>query len=117
MNYLKRLFTATTIAILTASIITFAAHAISGPFTITEATLTFVNGISGNPPILLSNAACLGGSCKYRTGSTTTVNTYRWNKTAAHTYQIWAYDPTIGESVAKYSWQDINIWGVTVKPS
>lgn len=114
MNSLKRLFTATLVAIFTASLVTFAASAISGPFTITESTLTFVSGVGGNPPILLSNAACLNSSCKYRVGSTTSINTYRWNTTAANTYQIWAYDPTIGESVAKYSWQDINIWGVTV---
>jgi hypothetical protein len=117
MNQLKRVFTATLIAIFTASIVTFAAYAISGPFNITESTLTLVNGVTGNP-ILLTNAACLGGSCKYRVGSTSSVNNWRWNYTANHTYQIWAYDPTIGESVAKYSWKDIGpIWGTTVDQS
>src|ERR1044071_6248872 len=109
MNNIKRLIVSTLVAVLTALSVTLAAHAITGPYAITEANLTYVNGVSGLPPTLLSSSSCLGGSCKYRIGSTTSINSYRWDYTRAHTYQIWAYDPTIGESVAKYGWRDINI--------
>lgn len=115
MNNIKRLIVATFVAVLTALSITLVAQA-GGPFYITEANLTFVNGVSNQPPQLLSSTSCLNGSCKYRPGSNVSysINTYRWDYTRAHTWQIYAYCPTIGESVAKYAWRDINIWGVTV---
>ncbi len=123
MNNIKQLIMSIFIASLTTLSITFVAQAVSAKHIITETNLTFVNGISGNPSILLQSPSCLNqvsggaGYCKYRIGSTTSVNTYRWDYTTAHTYQIWAFDPTIGESVAKYSWRDINIWNSTVDQS
>lgn len=113
MNNIKRLIVASLMAIFTALSINFAVFAISGPFTITENTLWHWSGVLV-PPTTYSSSACLGGACAYRNGSTTSISYYRWAYTAPHTYQIWAYDPTIGESVAKYTWQDKNIWRVTV---
>lgn len=113
MNTLKRFLNSMVIALLTALSITLVAQAVSGPYTITEDTLWYVSGATGLPTTL-SNSACKGGYCAYKLGTTTSVSGYRWAYTTAHTYQIWAYDPTIGESVAKYTWRDINGWNVTV---
>lgn len=113
MNTAKRFSISIVIALLTALSITFVAQAVSGPYTITEDTLYYVSGATGLPTTL-SSSACKGGYCAYKLGTTTSVSWYRWEYTTAHTYQIYAYDPTIGESVAKYTWKDKNSWNVTV---
>lgn len=113
MIKITRFFQASLIALATALSMTFAAQAISGPFNISEDTLWHVNGPI-SPPTTLTNSACKGGYCAYKLGSASVISTYRWAYTASHTYKIWAYDPTIGESVAKYLWKDTNIWDVTV---
>lgn len=115
MNILKRLTISVFVAIFTAISISFSVKA-SGPYTITENTLWYVSGATGLPTTL-SNSACQGGACAYKLGTTTSVSWYRWAYTTAHTWQIYAYDPTIGESVAKYNWKDTGAtgtWPVTV---
>lgn len=115
MNNLKRFTISIFIAILTASSLTFAAKAL-GPYLITENPLYYFSGNS-TYPTSLSSSACVSGACLYKLGTTTGVSWFRWAYTTVHTNQIWAYDPTIGESVAKYTWRDIGlpgIWSVTV---
>jgi hypothetical protein len=107
MNKIIRLSIATFVAVVVALSINFVVSAVTGPYTITESPLYYVWGVTGAPPVPLYNSACLGGSCMYRIGSTSSVNAYAWASTGRpHTYQIWAYDPTIGESVAKYAWYE-----------
>lgn len=115
MNKLKRFTVSIFIAILTATSITFSAKAL-GPYLISENTLYYVSGNTTSPTSLFSSA-CVGGSCRYKLGTTTGVSWLRWAYTGVHTYGIWAYNPTIGESVAKYKWMDIGAagtWNVTV---
>jgi hypothetical protein len=116
MNKIIRLTLASFVAIVVALAINSVAFAVSGYYYITENPLYYISGATGSPPLLLTNSACLGGQCSYRVGSTSNVNTYAWSSTGrAHTYQIWAYDPTIGESVAKYTWTESQgSWPTTV---